>query len=319
MLVPLIRSHPVGGGTPIVTRRNTPEILLPDSSTPGIKTLGTNDVLTGVYTQVVAATALQLAIIGGYFGYRAGIQTAAGVGGTFLVQRQGRIRLGRGAAGAETRIAEFRFAGNLTVQVNNPGATTTVVAVATPGHFYQIGPILLPAGTRLAYDGAINDALTANQSRLYLAGYDPATANFITLNKDYLSMLQGGVATDTVVTDYTVLNRPTGAWVNSGYTTLPIKGAATADADYLVVNLFAQDWTQVMCDNQFDLAVGAAGSEVIQARVASPGASGFQHGPFDHELFVPFLLYAGERLSCRVRGSSAIADACDVTCTMIRL
>ncbi len=307
-----------GGVANMVARRDSPEIILPDSATPGIKALGAADTLTGVWAEICSAAefgASPLTLVAAALSFRVGATLA--VNAALNVARQGRVRLASGAAGAEARIAEYRFAGNCFAQLIVVAPADTAIVVASNCNLYPVGPLALPASTRISYDGAENDAAGNHQSLSHLLAYDTATWTLQDLGFTAADFLAGLVAVDTVVTDYVAMTSGAAAWANGAYATMPIKGGATADADYLVTDVYVQNTGAIAAHRNVDLARGAAGVEVIQSRWAG-GSVASWYGPSAFRFPIPFILLSGERLSARMRQSNG-ADTANVTCTMVQL
>jgi len=296
---------------PLLARRDSPEIILPEGTASGVKTIGNTDTLTGTWSEICSAAefgAADLTLAGVFLAYRVGATTAVS-GALVNAPRQGRILLAAGAAGSEQRIATVAFAGQAVVQMILVSGSGSAFGLATPVVYLPIGPVRVAASTRLSYDGAVRDANGHYNTQLYAVAYDTDTWTLHEFAETYRDWFEGRVAADTLITDYTTFSSGGAPYTNGAYVTANDAGNATAQADYLITAMYVQDeqWNATM--RVVDLAIGTAGNEVVQARAAYGSAIAW-YGPYAHQFTVPVLWQQGETLRVRMReGTSNVNNA----------
>lgn len=218
---------------------NEPEIIIPDQANAIFRTAGLN--AWSAWGQLIAATTQD--------------QILAQIAFTHSMPETGNIhvQIGTGAAGSEVSIEEF------SISFNIAGAGSTPIL----GHSFHASWIKIVSGTRLSYRVYSETAANVAICGMFLHMLNLPIGNWHAWNDDYPNGIRATSLLRTpVVPNYiTLLN--TGAYVD-------------------VLNTAANDklfWgIQHKGDNVFQgivgVAIGAAGSEVLQSRVAFPGVSG---------------------------------------------
>jgi hypothetical protein len=310
-----------GGGAMLLVRRDSPEIILPDSASSGAKSLGSNNALTGTWAEICSASEFggsERTLIGMVHSQRTG-KTLTATGSTSRV-RQGRVRLATCAAGSEARLMDIAFGGSAFTQLIIDSGSATAIGLATPSVFYPCGAVRVAASTRISFDGAVNDNDGQTQARTYLLAYDPASWTLDELF-DLRDWHEGDVALDSRLTDFMSISVPSGgsAWGNSSWVTVTLDAGATtvADHDYLVTDLYT-GCTTASIDAQADIAVGDSGSEVIQSRVCA-GAATALFGTAAYHPPMPFLWPEGERLAVRARVGAGSAETVAFHAQLVRV
>jgi hypothetical protein len=293
--------------------RDCPNIILPTLAAPtGILIGATPWAWPAAYNQVIPATGA------GSIAYPflvdslilntalTAIQTGAGLlQASFLFQ----YSLGKGPV-AETEIAQAFDNVGFLFNVTNPAADATTTLVELAGRDKPIGPVAIPANTRLAFRGAANFTSTATlyqAGAVYLSGYDLTKLGFAP-KVGYDELYEYGshpTFSKPLVLLGTVATVSGGAWAQGAYVDVLdglTPGTATLDDDYLILGAhgISTDATNIR-QTQFDVSLGANGNEVVQARFAIAFRANFNVYSFSGAKHwrLPFIGYKGERLSVR--------------------
>ena len=277
--------------------RDSPNLIMPTladpiSYTPG-ETWG-----NGAYAQVIAAASLTYPfilhdlIVNGNLGtYLITQSTAAKL---FLMQHE----IGTGAAASEVSKAVAIDAEGLYVGLSWDTAGVGVEAdiYCTTSKDIPIGPLYIPPSTRIAFRSSLSTTAAFKTGRVYLSGYNVNTLDFTKhFTVDEL-LERGSRATypSPLVFLGSVAVTGGAGWTAGNYAQII---AALSD-DYLLVSAHAipTDATGI-CSAQFDVSIGAAGSEAVQAKFALPETTlkGAVHMRWPY----PVIAYKGERIAVR--------------------
>jgi hypothetical protein len=211
-----------------------------------------------------------------------------------------------GAAGSEIdpNLALTNESVSFGAVVSGLGAGGSVVVASMCGGDVPIGPLLVPAQTRIALRASTSGAPSIKNIGVYLSGYDQSALTWNPkLGADELLELGSrptysqplvpvGTAMPVVVT-----GSPAGNW--GSYT--PILDPL--DGDYLLEAAVAIPTDAICRSTQFDVACGptGGGGEVIQARFCAPQYVLVSAYAFSCRMRWPyrFIGYKGERVSVR--------------------
>lgn len=214
--------------------------------------------------------------------------------------------IGTGNAGSEVDAAFSLDAGGMSIGV---AGCTCGLAVST-GYMntvrtVPIGPIQFPASTKLSLDAAYSGVLLApGPSQVYLSGYDATTLDFadvVALDKFMEHGLPPVRPSVLVALGTTAVVSGASSWAWGSWTEV----VASLDEDYLLetASVYPTDTTSIR-NAQFDIGIGAAGSEAIQARFCNPtfsttiGLATFNRWPY------PFIARKGERVAIRAAAAT---------------
>lgn len=302
------------GGLWYPVRRDCPEIILPDGATattitPALMAAGHTDTFSA-YAEMCSTTefgSIPLSLIGINVTFRTGLTLSAS--DTQRISRQILIELASGSAGSETTIGEFRLGSGAFVQLTISSGASTALAMAQTAIYLETPPLLIPASTRLSVRNQYNDTSTIGSNATYGIAYDPTKlvfSNNPSINWDHF--LKGGMTLPHDTTDLTSITSGSPSASNGSYVTLNINGGATLDADYLVWGFgSSQDFIGNSVHQTYDIALGTAGNEVVQAR-GCLGGTVFGAATGEYKFKYPFIAYKGETLRARLRATGASLD-----------
>jgi hypothetical protein len=224
--------------------------------------------------------------------------------GTTTLRQRCWTGIGIGGAGSEVEIARTQFGmgmlGALAGIVDDAVTGTSDAPVMTQ---MRMTPRYIEGGTRVAVRGYQTGDSGNTAKRHYLVFYDAALLlgslrslpwidprRWAEGNHDH----QSDDLPDTAETSPTT---GSGAPFTFGsYTEV----SASLDADYLIEGI---GWSQeAELDVVAEVALGAAGSEVVQARAGFPGNIGVNQAwsvPLPFDFPIPSIAYKGERLAIR--------------------
>ena len=289
-----------------------PERIVPELAAPAAPSAG--NAVWGSWVQVTAST--------GYTGILAGLVLSARIvasltaNGTTALQCRLWTAIATGAAASEVEVARTHWGAGALVTLSGlvddaVTAQSQTPVLVQPKH---IAHVLIPSGTRLAAR-AQNIGLGATLgTRIYTYFYEPdeLEASLGEWNIDRLAWLNGVDKTHSMdlpdAAEVTVSSNGTsgGVWQLSAATYAQIS-ASLAD-DYLIEGINVTHAANMSV--QLDVSLGAAASEVVQARagIPSPGVA----LPFvvaETCWFpIPFIAWRGERVAVRAANSTT-ADA----------
>jgi len=213
---------------------------------------------------------------------------------------------------AEAQIAESGYFGY-------PAGEGSLALIVTTSRDIPIAPVSIPANTRIDIRTTIDKTLNRKMSNFFLSGYNLSTFGFTDIAAIDKAYEQGTpvcypkliplAASISVVHD-------AAANILGSYSVV----SASLDDDYLIWGGAAvQDMTHGSAvDAQFDVSLGVAGSEVVQARYAIVQPSTFFGA--SHCIFPwPFIAYAGERLAVRVSDEASAGNDYEVSLYGVKL
>jgi len=288
----------LGKGRGFATR-DYPNTILPTLADPIAPTVGTNW-SWGAYKEVDPHVDYEFLL-------KQLVVTPA-LGGTFTTAAVNRIvnqeqfTVATGAAASEVDKAEAQLAESLYCSIGSLSGTVSVTIYGFTTRSLPCGPVVIPVGSRMAVRAVLDGAPTVKATRLYVVGYDTALLNFadvLALDELYergarplypaLIPLAGATA---------VTANALTPWAQGDYAVAD----AHLDYDYLIyaANIVPTNLTLNSAGAQVDLSLGAAGSEVVQARMALPGIAAAYNVAGHVEFPYPFIAYKGEQLSGRV-------------------
>lgn len=303
-------------------RRDTPEILLAGTAS-GVSSVlpGVSDALSAAYASLCTSAlfgAEPLTLMGLSLSHRLQFSAnpAVNVTPAATVNRQGRLLLYTGAAGAEIGpFAEIRYGEAINYRIT--GITLDTIALVVSGltnHFAPIAPKMLPANTRLTMKAANFDASAATAIGVMAVAYNSAQLALQQRVINYDTSFRGDGIAYTDFTDRLEFTQDSDGTTfhNSSWNTNTINGNAVADADYIVKAVFFYPVGILNPIRQFDVAALPAGGtagvdERIQSKYGGSGGGG-STGTARYEFPIPFLLYKGETLRTRSRQSDTQTD-----------
>ena len=238
--------------------------------------------------------------------------------GGLSLYREQQVEIATGAAGSEVVVADAQLVESVVANMSgNTDGTTTCFVASTTTRDIPLFPVVIPSSTRIALRSTLDIAATRKYSRYYLSGYDLSSLTF----DDYAAYTKafelGSVGCYSAVI-------PLGSNISVVGNATPITFGAYStvidplDYDCLVTMGICVPNTSTSTSVQFDVAIGAAGSEVVQARYAY-GAPGLYRGSCHVRFPFPFIAYAGERLAVRLMAMAGISNNYQVGLSGIKL
>jgi len=300
-----------------LARRDCPNVIVPTLAISPVNTAGVAWASSAAMTQITAGLAYEFLLDGMIVntGMGGGVVT---VNGTTYYRYLYHLRIGTGAA-VETVVAEAQIAESALVDLGGiVDDAVSAICIVTTSRDIPLAPVRIPASTRIAYDASIDGSPSYKVIRVYLSGYDLSTYDFAKV-PGYDSLyhygirpvypdvnpLQSQIVVTTSATSWTL-----GAWAEV---------TASLDADYLILGAASVDTEVTAKEAQFDVGLGAAGSEVVQSRWGMP-YNASRHNATHIRWGTPFIAYAGERLAIRAAaGSTAVGKVYNVTLYGVRL
>jgi len=302
----LIRSKDKGGGawSKLVTR-DCPNILVPTLAA-GVPVY-TGPVWTwGGYSQVHAGLAYDYLVCNLLINAGLGYGTSGNVG--ISVPYFLHYELATGASQSEVSIAQALDAMCFNISITGVVDDAVGIVVREMGvKGVPIGPVIVVKGTRISFNAVSDIQSFYNAGAMYVSGYDTATFAFTKLpfaDKDYELGLKTTYSKPLIALGFTSITSGAANWKQGAYGQV----IASLDKDYLIIAATAKG-TNANASRmaQFDIALGAADSEVVQQRTAI--ASGTESANVIRTSFFefkyPFIAYAGERLAIRAAASAA--------------
>jgi hypothetical protein len=289
-------------------RRDCPEIIEAQSAISNSVTYGVDT--WSAWDQQVASLGYDGILVAASVAYRQRVTSTTN--GSAVLRQRCWTGIGTGGAGSETEIARTMFGmGMLGALAGVVDDAVTGTADAPALAQMRITPRYIESGTRVAVRGYQTGDSANAAKRHYLVFYNAALLRgslrsipwidprrWVEGNHDH----QSDDLPDTAEISPT---SGTGApWTFGSYTDV----SSSLDADYLIEGI---SWSQeAEADVIAEVAVGAAGSEVVQARAGFPCNIGVNQAwspslPFDFR--IPCIAYKGERLAVRVATESVSA------------
>ena len=208
------------------------------------------------------------------------------------------VQIATGAAGSEVVVASAITAQSSYAVITGLGAGGNVIALATLTRDIDIGPVLIPPSTRIAFTASVENAPSYCSLNIFASGYDLTKLGF-SKHLAYDELLMFGSRPTLPKPFVTLGSTPvtTGtAYYYGNYATI----LDPLDADYLVWGAAVESSSGTIRTAQFAAGLAAHGAgantEVIQARFDLPIQTNYLAA--GHEQFkIPFIAYKGERLS----------------------
>jgi hypothetical protein len=187
-------------------------------------------------------------------------------------------------------------------------AGTLTAALGATGRTLKFAPVLIPAGTRLAYRTSSNTAIEMYSS-LYLVGYNASQwPQVLSYPRDLERYMHGLVAVQTGVVPspgQTTVTTGTSLWA---YGT-PVEFIASAAQPLLVKRVVALNASILAPHTQVLIELGAAGHAVAHSKAGFPSYTA-QVGPIGNaELMRSLLVLPGERVSVSAACSLSTAQS----------
>jgi len=276
--------------------RDCPNVIVPTAASPIARNPG--DAWTwSVYAQVTAGLAYDFLLR--QLIMSTGLGASITANGILTFTRQEQIEIATFIQQAYTVIAEAQLTESvLAVMASNIDGVTTCMLYSTTTRDVPLFPVVIPDNTYIALRATLDTATVRKYSRFYLSGYDLSTLSFADYVAYTKAFEEGSVSCYAGV-------YPLGSNVSviSGTSALTFGSYSTIDAslsnDCLVTFGVCIPTLGITASSvQLDVAVGAAGSEVVQARYALATAAYL--GSCQVRFPLPFIAYKGERLSVRL-------------------
>lgn len=286
--------------------RDCPNVIIPPRADPRLLTatyiIDNWGGWPANYGQIIAATAAEYLVTHAYLNM--GLGVSVNVNGTTYFGNHMHLRIGKGAAGSESVIAELMSASADVFQVSGiVDDSVNVLLFEENCRTVPLAPTIVPAGSRLAVGGQVSGAPTQKRGGIYLGGWGTASLSYAQLPAFDELFMRGG---RPCYSDVQVITAPVtvlangvawalGTWVQVG---------AALDDDYLYDQATALGTVYPFGAAQFDIGLGPdVDHVVIQARYAI--ASGYFLNAADNELLLPFIAYKGEKAWVRVAAERA--------------
>jgi hypothetical protein len=251
------------------------------------------------YTQLVSSLAydflLKQLLVSTSFGASVNLGASPIVS---YIQGTEHIQIATGPSQSETPVAEAQVSESGYMSL--PVGTGAVILVITTCRDIPISPVKIPSSTRISIRTTLDTTLVVKSSVFYLSGYDLTSLGFTdveVIDKSYEKGTPAYYPKLNPLASMIPVSSSGTNWVLGDYVTVI---DSLAD-DYLIWGAATnRDITNTMgVDAQFDVALGEAGSEVVQARWGLNRSQTYLNA--GHVIFPwPFIAYAGERLSIRV-------------------
>ena len=280
--------------------RDSPNVIVPAipiaiSPTPG------TEWSWGNYAQVVSSLDFPF-LLTQLYGHL-GVGASVSANGVSVSEVIANYEVATGGAGSEVTIAQAIDAMGVYTSVSGlVGDTPTIVVVGTPYREIPVGPVVIPASTRIAVRSAISNAPTLVYTRFCLDGYD-LTAPLCFVDVPGLDKLfeRGSRKVTTAPTQVLGSTQLVGEGASpSAYSQVV---ASFAD-ETLVTGMVTSNNSQYLAAAaRFDVSLGAAGNEVVQARGGHPSGAQYLSGLARWRY--PFIAHKGERLAVRVTATAA--------------
>jgi len=291
--------HCGAGAAGILYRRAQPEIIKRVLLTNGLTTPATAAWTFGVWSQILTAAefgAVPLWLRGLIAANNANATLTTNA--TLVLNREFVYNIGTGLVATPPTPIEQVHA-HQAAYISIAGIVddaVTVTALAHGSERLHIARRLIAANTPIAVRSAKSDGNVASSSGIYLVFYPDPLYDFYTLDPAKIST----ASVFPTLADWTCASGA-GTGVFGAYTDI-WPSPFTAPADYLCdsVTMFAADSAPGL-EAQFDLAVGAPGSEDVHARAAITRPSVLTPGG-RNEFPEPWRINAGDRVRVRVAG-----------------
>jgi len=287
-----------GAGWLGLVTRDCPNLIIPIQTIPAARTPGQNWSWSA-YTQIVSSLAydflLRQLLIATGIGRNITLTTYSQ---NLIIQELMHIQIATGASQSETPVGEAQIAESAVVVV--PKGTGTAMLFVSTTRDIPIAPILIPDSTSISVRTTIDTAAESKRTVLYLSGYNASTLDFIDISTITKQYEQGSPVCYPELNPLASSILVTGNAAANNFGAYSVVVASLTD-DYLIWGgaAFQSFEAYTASSAQFDVSLGAAGSEVAQARFAIASPVGYYTS--SHCIFPwPFIAYAGERLSIRV-------------------
>ena len=286
-----------------LARRDCPNIIVPTLAISALNTAGVAWAPSAAMTQITAGLAYEFLLDGMIVNTGMGGETAT-ANGSFFYRYLYHLRVGTGAA-VETVVAEAQIAESAFISLGGiVDDAVQAICIVTTSRDIPLAPVRIPASTRIAYDASVDGSPVYKILRAYLSGYDLSTYDFAKV-LGYDSLYHYGMwpiyPDVNPLQSQAVITTGAGAWTLGAWTEV----TAALDANYLIVGAASVDTEATAKEAQFDVGLGAAGSEVVQSRWGMP-YNAARHNATHMRWGTPFIAYAGERLA--VRGAATTAS-----------
>lgn len=238
--------------------------------------------------------------------------------GVTTLARQQQIQIATFINQAYAAIAEAQLTESVVASMsgNTDGVTTCFVASTTTRDL-PLFPVVIPDSTAIVLRSTLDIAATRKLSRYYLSGYDLSSLAFTDYAAYTKAFEQGSVSCYPGVyplgSNITVVGNATPGLFGA-YSTV----VASLDYDCLVLAGTCVPDALTSASVQLDVSIGAAESEVVQARYAY-GSPGLYKGSCHVRFPFPFIAYAGERLSVRLMAMTGVSNNYRVGLSGIKL
>jgi len=274
----------------LLLKRDVLEQIYPADSSGITRLSGVSDAWSD-YGQIIASLPNDFILCGAYVYSRFSLTAE----GTLVAMYS--IRVAEGAGGSEVPLFEGQGVLGLA-----PGGTAQSIQ-GISGITILCQPQLVPSGQRLAYCASTNVA-TAVSLCIYLFGYNAAEwALPLSHLRDWNLFVKGLMAQTqgTKVYNQTVVSGST-TWT---YGT-PVEYIASAANPLLIAGAAVVPGTVGAGENaQFQVCLGASGSEVGKSRFAAPAPTGALSPCGVGVLARPLFVKTGERVSVKVESKGA--------------
>jgi hypothetical protein len=289
--------------------RDCPNVIIPTLALPLILSPTASWAWPAAYSQIIDPTTYPFLLTQLF--QQTNMYGSTAVDGSFHCEELFQTDIGTGVATAETSIGTVIHAASSFIVVSGiVDDEASATGGSTCARDVSFGPVVIPSGSRIAArisKSGVTDGTHVSNVGFYLSGYNLTTLDFASahfLDDLYVRGMRPNYPKPQVSLGSTPVTAGA-AWVLGAYAVV----TASLDEDYLIRSVAIQPKiTTATKSAQFDISLGAAGSEVVQARASRVGFSSFSYRGISHiEFKYPFIAYKGERLT--IRAASALASA----------
>lgn len=303
-MISLVRSKDKGGGAWLgLVTRDCPNVIVPTQAA-SISKAPSNSWVWSTWIQVSAGLAydflLRSLVVMTGFGKT---YTLDGSSHSAFLQALEHIQIGITANQVTTPVAEAQIAESAFMSV--PSGEGDVIIVVTTGRSILCHPVIIPASSVIAVRTTTDGTPSISFTNLYLSGYDTSGFSFEDIAAVTKAFEQGQSSS------YPLLIPLASTVTITAHATANTLGAYSTVKDPVANDtlVFGGITSQVPSGAlaggaQFDVSIGAANSEVVQARFALPVRTTYYNSGLCMFPF-PFIAYAGERISARVSSTRA--------------